>query len=44
MDMIRHKAESKYPMTESLNSFLHKEVKPVAVLIIEEDVLACVST
>jgi hypothetical protein len=44
MDMIRHQAESQYPMTESFNTFLHKKVKPVSVLIIEEYVLACITT
>jgi hypothetical protein len=31
-------------MTESFNTFLHKKVKPVSVLIIEEYVLACITT
>ena len=44
MYMIRHQAESQYPMTESFNTFLHKKVKSVSVFIIEEHILACVTT
>jgi hypothetical protein len=44
MDMVRHQAESQYPMTEPFNSFLHEKVKPVPVLVIEEYVLACITT